>query len=47
MLRNRPSVGNGSEAQDHSNGRRLSYAVLDTATDDVVFDNYDAPPRNP
>ena len=39
--------GSVGQAQDHSNGRRLSYAVLDTATDDVVFDNYDAPPRNP
>ncbi|MCU1345116.1 MAG: putative metallo-dependent phosphatase [Acidimicrobiia bacterium] len=40
--------GSTGDARDHSNGRRLSYAVLDTATDDVMFDNFlvgDSPVR--
>ena len=32
--------GSVGQARDHTNGKQLSYAVLDTATDDVVFDNY-------
>ena len=38
--------GSTGEARDHSNGRRLSYAVLDTATGEVLIDNFavgDAP----
>lgn len=33
--------GSVGQARDHSNGRRLSYAVLDTATDHVEIDNYE------
>ena len=33
--------GSVGHAQDHSNGRRLSYAILDSSTDEVVFDDYD------
>lgn len=36
--------GSVGQAQDHSNGRRLSYAVLDTTTDEVVFDDYEVAP---
>jgi putative phosphoesterase len=32
--------GSTGEARDHTNGRRLSYAVLDTATEEVLVDNY-------
>ncbi|MEI8240110.1 MAG: metallophosphoesterase family protein [Actinomycetota bacterium] len=32
--------GSVGQARDHTNGKQLSYAVLDTTTDDVVFDNY-------
>ena len=32
--------GSTGEARDHSNGRRLSYAVLDTATGEVLIDNF-------
>lgn len=36
--------GSVGQARDHSNGRRLSYAVLDTATDQIEIDNYDLHP---
>jgi putative phosphoesterase len=32
--------GSTGEARDHSNGRKLSYAVLDTDTDVVSFDDF-------
>jgi putative phosphoesterase len=32
--------GSAGEARDHSNGRQLSYAVLDPANGDVTIDNY-------
>ncbi len=32
--------GSVGEARDHSNGRQLSYAVLDTSSGEVTFDNY-------
>jgi putative phosphoesterase len=32
--------GSTGEARDHSNGRRLSYAVLDTVTGEVLIDNF-------
>jgi putative phosphoesterase len=32
--------GSTGEARDHSNGRRLSYAVLDTASGEVLIDNF-------
>jgi putative phosphoesterase len=32
--------GSAGQARDHSNGKRLSYAVLDATTDEVVFDDY-------
>lgn len=32
--------GSTGEARDHSNGRRLSYAVLDTASGEVQIDNF-------
>jgi putative phosphoesterase len=32
--------GSVGQATDPGNDRRLSYAVLDTTTDEVVFDNY-------
>lgn len=38
--------GSAGEARDHANGRRLSYAVLDTASGEVLLDNFmvgDAP----
>ena len=35
--------GSAGQGQDPRNGRRLSYAVLDTATREVEFDDYDNP----
>lgn len=38
--------GSAGDARDHRNGQRFSYAVLDTSTDEVLFDNFavgDAP----
>lgn len=32
--------GSVGQARDHRNGKRLSYAVLDTGTDEVVIDDY-------
>jgi putative phosphoesterase len=32
--------GSTGEARDHSNGRRLSYAVLDTSSGEVLLDNF-------
>jgi putative phosphoesterase len=32
--------GSAGQARDHGNGKRLSYAVLDTATDHVEIDDY-------
>lgn len=32
--------GSVGQARDHTNGKQLSYAVLDTSTDEVLFDNY-------
>jgi putative phosphoesterase len=32
--------GSAGDARDHGNGRRLSYAILDTASDQVLFDNF-------
>jgi putative phosphoesterase len=32
--------GSGGDARDLANGRRLSYAVLDTASAEVLFDNF-------
>jgi len=32
--------GSTGEARDHGNGRRLSYAVLDTASGEVLIDNF-------
>jgi putative phosphoesterase len=32
--------GSAGQARDHTNGKQLSYAVLDTSTDQVVIDNY-------
>ena len=32
--------GSTGEARDHSNGRRLSYAVLDTVSGEVLVDNF-------
>jgi putative phosphoesterase len=32
--------GSAGDARDHANGRRLSYAVLDTASDEILFDNF-------
>jgi predicted phosphodiesterase len=32
--------GSAGEPRDHANGYRLSYAVLDTAADEVLIDNY-------
>ncbi len=32
--------GSAGDARDHRNGRRLSYAVLDTSTDEVLIDNF-------
>ena len=38
--------GSGGDARDLANGRRLSYAVLDTSSGEVLFDNFlpDDPP---
>jgi putative phosphoesterase len=33
--------GSGGDPRDVANGRRLSYAVLDTASGEVLFDNFD------
>ena len=33
--------GSTGDARDHNNGRKLSYAVLDTSTDEVLVDNFD------
>ncbi len=35
--------GSAGQARDHSNGRRLSYAVLDPAAGTVEIDNYEMP----
>ena len=35
--------GSVGQARDHSNGKRLSYAVLDTDTERVVIDDYSVP----
>jgi putative phosphoesterase len=35
--------GSVGQARDWSNGKRLSYAILDVTTDTVTFDNYDPP----
>jgi putative phosphoesterase len=35
--------GSVGEARDDSNGRRLSYAVLDFEAGEVTFDNYEVP----
>jgi hypothetical protein len=32
--------GSTGEARDIANGRRLSYAVLDTSSDELLFDNF-------
>ena len=32
--------GSTGEARDHANGRRLSYAVLDTSSGEVLIDNF-------
>jgi putative phosphoesterase len=32
--------GSTGEARDIANGRKLSYAVLDTSTDELLFDNF-------
>lgn len=39
--------GSCGEARDHRNGFRLSYAVLDTQTEEVTFDHFDDPTRLP
>lgn len=39
--------GSAGEARDVSNGRRLSYAVLETETLEVTFGDYDDPRRGP
>jgi putative phosphoesterase len=36
--------GSAGDGRDHANGRQLSYAVLDTETDEVTFDNYQVSP---
>lgn len=33
--------GSAGDGRDHRNGRKLSYAVLDTATDQVLIDNFE------
>ncbi|MFM2070179.1 MAG: hypothetical protein RLZZ623_442 [Actinomycetota bacterium] len=33
--------GSVGQARDHSNGKRLSYAILDTGTETATFDDYD------
>jgi putative phosphoesterase len=37
--------GSAGESRDSRNGFQLSYAVLDTATDEVTFGNFDDPMR--
>lgn len=37
--------GSAGDARDARNGRQLSYAVLDTTTDNVQFGNYPDPTR--
>jgi putative phosphoesterase len=39
--------GSCGEARDHRNGFRLSYAILDTQTEEVTFDHFDDPTRAP
>lgn len=39
--------GSCGEARDHRNNFRLSYAVLDTASEDVTFGHFDDPTRAP
>jgi hypothetical protein len=39
--------GSAGEARDARNAFRLSYAVLDTATGEVTFDNFQDPTRAP
>jgi putative phosphoesterase len=39
--------GSCGEARDHRNGFRLSYAILDTQTEEVNFDHFDDPTRTP
>jgi putative phosphoesterase len=41
MVINPGSVG---QPIDHNNGRLASYAILDTSTDEVTFDNYELAP---
>ena len=36
--------GSAGDARDLRNGRRLSYAILDTSSGEVTFDDYDATP---
>ncbi len=40
LLINPGSVG---DPRDHTNGRQCSYAVLDTSTDEVTFDDFPTP----
>jgi putative phosphoesterase len=44
LIINPGSVG---EARDHSDGRKLSYALLDTGSDEVVFEYFDDPSLPP
>jgi putative phosphoesterase len=37
--------GSCGEARDHRNGFRLSYAILDTETEEVTFDHFEDPTR--
>ena len=39
--------GSCGEARDHRNNFRLSYAILDTETEEVTFDHFDDPTRAP
>ena len=39
--------GSCGEARDHRNDFRLTYAVLDTASEEVTFDHFDDPTRAP
>jgi putative phosphoesterase len=39
--------GSCGEARDHRNGFCLSYAILDTQTEEVTFDHFDDPTRAP
>lgn len=39
--------GSCGEARDHRNNFRLSYAILDTETEEVTFDHFDDPTRIP